>query len=120
MLQNRDVFQVPTFTATFPDGESRDNFPISDHDPVVAQTAFGTMVSHNMWCPGSPIAPKIKPDGILTLNSRINQMNAMADYYFKMAVAGVQGFALQEVPNPYESNSGFEVLNNRLKTLCAA
>lgn len=113
------VFNVPTFSGTFSDGITHNNLSITDHQPVVAHnTPVGTLVSLNIWCPGSPVSPSIKPKpGVLDQPSQTNQMKAMAKYLFQMAKEGqVPVFMLQEVPHP--NSPEFAVLNDTLKRLC--
>jgi len=121
------------------------SFPITDHPPLVVDTPIGPVVTMNIWCPGSPIAPycldgkkgefdgakltkvfqghKIG-DGVTPQNAAMTlkddsakkeQMELMAQYLFDMMKAGATAIALQEVP---EINTNeFIVLTDKLQAL---
>ncbi|KTC65855.1 Uncharacterised protein (plasmid) [Legionella adelaidensis] len=80
-------------------------YPITDHQPMVQRTAFGTLATLNILHPNSPIAPSLKsPLGITYLEDQVSatdRMAAMADYIYTMLhTGGVDLIALQEVPAP--------------------
>lgn len=109
------------------------NLPVSDHSPVVSDTDIGVIVSSNMWCPGSPIAPSKNPNDpadatgnaklvgkfVLDDNNHQEQMEKTAQYYFAMAKAGAVAFMLQEVPQLGVGLS-YADLNNEINKLCVA
>lgn len=101
-------FQVPTFKAKLvidkvPEVSER-TLPITDHDPVVADTALGRIVSLNIWGPGTRMASaslKMSEAQVVRLDPTYEQerIKVMAQYLFDMATKGsVQAFALQEMP----------------------
>lgn len=113
-------FDVPAFKARFKNDPNEYNIKITDHVPVVMDTAAGRLASLNIWCPGSAISPSLKPSatkhGVLEPGYQIAQMAHMAKFLFEMAKTGVVGFMLQEVPDA--KSKTFQVLNDELQALC--
>lgn len=115
---------VPSMTVKVKDKDH--TIPITDHPPLILNTAFGAMASLNVWCPGTRVAPKISQQlgldlskkeefRILDRNDMKTQMEAMAQYIYKMFQKGVGLIALQEVP--IKNTEGFEILYKKLEEL---
>jgi hypothetical protein len=93
--------------------------PITDHPPLVQNTAWGAVATMNMLNPGSPYAPPAQLGGVKSLPANgQQQMEAMALYIFNMFQIGVRLLTLQEVPAPTSAN--FQFLVNKLKILLGA
>lgn len=111
-----DVLGLIVPTITFPHGNKIVTRPITDHPPIIQNTVAGAIASLNILNPGSPLAPPAVIDGVRTLPSNGHvQMEAMAEYIFKIFQQGVGLLALQEVPTKGTAN--FISLINKLRSL---
>lgn len=90
--------------------------PITDHPPIIQNTAWGAFATMNILNPGSKFAPPVKVDGVESLppNGKV-QMELMAGFIFNLFEKGVNVLALQEVPAPNSPN--FHFLVNELERL---
>jgi hypothetical protein len=114
-----EIIAVPEFEGFFEGVARQFRIAITDHDPLIIETAVGLMACINIWCPETPIAPSLNPTegkGVLTPASQIEQMKRIAQYLFDLATTGVVCFSLQEVPNP--KHHTFTLLSSELKKLC--
>ncbi|MCL9683917.1 hypothetical protein [Legionella maioricensis] len=103
-------------TITFQHGNKLVTRPITDHPPIIQNTVAGAIASINILNPGSSLAPPAVIDGVKMLPADGHvQMEAMAEYIFKMFQQGIGLLALQEVPKKGTAN--FISLTNKLRSL---
>lgn len=127
ILKKVKTIKMPEFEATLVDGKQKVtlNLPISDHEVLVASTALGVLVTLNIWCPGSRIAPSKNPQNlkgqfrVTDVKQQHVQLKLLAKYLFDLAKAGVSGFMLQEIPLTETGDGNFEFLNDEIQKLCA-
>ncbi len=127
ILKKVKAIQMPEFEATLVDGQQKVtlNLPISDHEILVANTAIGVLVTLNIWCPGSRLAPSKNPQNlkgqfrVTDVKQQRVQLKLLAKYIFDLAKAGVSGFMLQEIPLAETGDGNFDFLNDELQKLCA-
>lgn len=90
--------------------------PITDHSPIIQNTAWGAVATMTMLSPGSPYTPPAQVGGVNSLpaNGQM-QMEAMAQYIVAMFKQGIGFLTLQEVPD--KDSAHFKMLLTKLKEL---
>ncbi len=117
---NYKLNHLPLFDAKFKGDLKTYQLPLSDHEPIAIHTAAGLIVTLNIWCPGTLIAPPIaekfaKKKARLDETCYQTQMESMAEYLFSMVKEGAVGFMLQEAPTP--GSKSYEFFVNKFNKL---
>lgn len=110
-----NIPHLPVPDMTFVHGGQEVTRPITDHHPMLQNTAWGTIATLNLLNPGSR-SPLFQTSGVRNLpkDGKI-QMEAMAKYIYEMIGSGVEILVLQEVPPP--KSKAFKVLIENLTAL---